>query len=234
MNPTPPPRNRALVPLLLLVPAPTVGVLGGFFGLGGEYGRSLWMLSKAWILLLPLFWWLFIENRRVSFSPLPRPASGAIRLGILTGIGFFAAILIGNSALAERLVDSDMVQAKAAETGLDDWRVFLGFATYTCLINSLLEEYIWRWFVTLQVVRLVPHRGWAIVISGLAFTCHHVFALAAQMPVAATVVASLGVFLGGITWSWLYLKTRSVWPGWISHLLADIAIMIAGWELIFR
>jgi len=234
MKPTPTPGNSPLVPLLLLVPAPTVGVLGAFFGLGGEYGRWLWGLSKAWILLFPLLWWLLIEKQKISLSPLPRPAGEAIRLALFTGIGFFAVILIGNSLLAERLVDSDMVQAKAVETGLDDMRLFLGFATYTCLINSLLEEYIWRWFVTLQVVRLVPHRGWAIFFSGLAFTCHHVFALAAQMPLAATVVASLGVFLGGVTWSWLYIKTNSVWPGWISHLLADIAIMIVGWELIFR
>jgi len=233
MNPIPAANKRPLLALCLLVPAPTLGVLAAFFWFPGDSGQLLWGVTKIWILVFPLLWWLRVEGQKISFSPLHPPRDRAIRLGLVTGFAFFAVILIGYGLLGDTLVDREMMRAKAAQTGLDDPPLFLGFAADTGLINSLREEYIWRWFVTMQVVRLVPRRGWAIILSGAAFTFHHVLALAAQMPLAATVVASIGVFLGGVTWSWLYLETRSVWPAWISHLLADVAVMIAGWQLLF-
>jgi hypothetical protein len=46
-------------------------------------------------------------------------------------------------------------------------------------------------------------------------------------------VASTGVFIGGVIWAWLYSRYRSIWPGWISHVLADIAVFGVGWWLLF-
>jgi len=50
---------------------------------------------------------------------------------------------------------------------------------------------------------------------------------------AITVLGSVGVFLGGAIWSWLYLRYRSVWPCYLSHAIADAAIFIIGYRLIF-
>jgi hypothetical protein len=47
------------------------------------------------------------------------------------------------------------------------------------------------------------------------------------------VLGSCGVFLGGAAWSWLYLRYRSIWPGYVSHAIADAAIFIIGYRLIF-
>jgi len=41
------------------------------------------------------------------------------------------------------------------------------------------------------------------------------------------------VFVGGLIWSWLYLRFRSIWPCWLSHACVDIPIFIAGWMIIF-
>ncbi len=48
------------------------------------------------------------------------------------------------------------------------------------------------------------------------------------------ILGSTGCFLGGVIWSGLYLRYRSIWPGYLSHVLADVAIYIIGWHLIFR
>ena len=45
---------------------------------------------------------------------------------------------------------------------------------------------------------------------------------------------TLGVFLGGCAWSWLYLRYRSIWPGYISHIIADIAVFGVGWMILFK
>ena len=77
-------------------------------------------------------------------------------------------------------------------------------------------------------------RAWpAVILSALLFTVHHVFALAAQVDWRVTLLASVGVFIGGVTWSWLYRRYRSIWPGYLCHLMADAPIFVIGYVLIF-
>jgi len=76
-------------------------------------------------------------------------------------------------------------------------------------------------------------RSGAVAASAVAFTLHHVIALAVYMPAPAAAVCSLGVAVGGATWSVLYLRYRSVWPGYVSHVLADAALFAAGYALVF-
>ena len=69
--------------------------------------------------------------------------------------------------------------------------------------------------------------------AALAFTAHHVIVLAAQFNWPISVLGSVGVFIGGAAWNWLYLRYRSIWPGYVSHALVDAAIFIIGYRLIF-
>ena len=71
------------------------------------------------------------------------------------------------------------------------------------------------------------------MVSALLFTLHHIVALRAQAGWDVTLLASLGVFLGGCAWSWLYLRYRSIWPGYVSHVLADVAVFAVGWVILF-
>jgi len=71
------------------------------------------------------------------------------------------------------------------------------------------------------------------LVSAGVFVAHHTIALSAYVPWWMNGVCSLGVFLGGAMWSWLYLRYRSIWPGWVSHAFADVAIFVIGWVVLF-
>jgi membrane protease YdiL (CAAX protease family) len=73
----------------------------------------------------------------------------------------------------------------------------------------------------------------AVIASGLFFTLHHVIALTAYFDWRITTLASLGVFIGGATWSWIYLKYRNIYAAYVSHVFADIVIFAIGYKLIF-
>ena len=73
----------------------------------------------------------------------------------------------------------------------------------------------------------------AVVLSALLFTVHHVIALRAQFGWNVTLLASAGICVGGAAWSWCYLKYRSIWPGYVSHLVVDATVFVIGWKLIF-
>jgi membrane protease YdiL (CAAX protease family) len=99
-------------------------------------------------------------------------------------------------------------------------------------VNSLLEEYVWRWFVVRQFTRLLTARK-AIAASAIVFAVNHAVGLATIMPPEAVLVCLVGVVVGGLIWSWLYERTRSIWPGYISHAIAVAAIMAVGYRVVF-
>ena len=72
-----------------------------------------------------------------------------------------------------------------------------------------------------------------MLLSALFFTVHHVIALRVQFDWTLTVLATVGIFIGGGAWSWLYLKYRSIWPSYVSHAIVDVAIFVIGCKLIF-
>lgn len=232
-------RWAALLALILLVPAAS---LGPFFAMhfdataGTTLGRIIYIACKVWILALPLAWWLFVDRKRISFSPARK---GGLGVGLLLGLAIFAVIWIVYLALGSSLIDPEQVRAMAAANGIDKVVPYVGLVLALSFINSLLEEYVWRWFVYTKCDRVLPHiggniRGWiAVILSGLLFTIHHIIALTAQMELGPALLASTGVFIGGVAWSWCYRRYGSVWPGYLSHILADLGVFSVGAMILF-
>jgi uncharacterized protein len=221
----------ALLGLLLLVPVPSLAV---FFAMiypptaGTPLGQAIFIAAKAWILLVPVIWWL---AGRISADGL-RPRVHGLLFGVASGVVIAAAIGVVYVWFGHSLIDIPHIRAASVRNGLHQPNLFLGFALYTIIINAWLEEYVWRWFVYRQCETLIPN-VFAVIASALMFTAHHVVALQAQMGWGATLLACTGVFLGGCIWSWCFRRFRSIWPGYLSHVLADIAVFVIGWRLLF-
>ena len=41
------------------------------------------------------------------------------------------------------------------------------------------------------------------------------------------------LFAGGVAWSWLYVRYGSIWPGYLSHAIVDVAVFGTGAALLF-
>ena len=226
------PHRRAWVALLLLLPIPSLGTAASMWWWPGTaLGVGIFVASKLWIVVLPWFWIAVVERVPLSWSPPRAGGFGpAIGLGVATALMIFgvygAVAWLGWFEPAE-------VTRRAAQTGLNQPTVYLLGAIYWITVNSLMEEYVWRWFCFRQCELLLG--GWGgVLASALGFTLHHIIALAGQFPWPVTVLGSLGVFCGGAMWSWLYLRYRSVWPCYVSHAIVDLPIFIIGYHLIFR
>jgi membrane protease YdiL (CAAX protease family) len=224
-----PDRTSAWLALALLAPVPTIGVTSALVVAPGPIGQAVFTACKLWLLLLPTVWYLAVERGRPSWSP---PRRGGLGVGLALGAAIGATILLAYTLAVSDRVDPSLVrQAARTMTLLSPPDYLLAAAGWT-LVNSLMEEYVYRWFV-LRQLRAITSDLVAIFGSALVFTAHHVVAVSVYLTPALTVLASLGVFLGGVTWSWLYLRYRSVWPPWISHVLADVAVFVIGWHLLF-
>ena len=221
---------QAALALALIVPAPSLGVLAGMIAWPDHpVGRALFFLSKLWLFALPAVWLLKVGRGRPSLSPLRR---GGLQAGLAIGVAMSLAILAAYWTLGERMIPRDVFVARLTAVGLADWRLYLIGSVYWVLVNSVLEEYVWRWFCTEQWRRLMRPRA-AVAASGLCFALHHVLALSVFFPPVAVAACSAGVFVGGVAWSWLYVRYGSIWPGYLSHAIVDVAVFGAGAALLF-
>jgi membrane protease YdiL (CAAX protease family) len=221
-------RWQAILALALLVPMPSIGTAMAMWWWPGAWGQAGYACCKLWVLLFPALWLILVERQPLSWSPARH---GGIGVGALLGIAIGMVIIGAYAALGRQLIDVSGFQEKARRLGFGSPGRFLGYAVYLVCVNSLAEEYIWRWFVFRQSEIVWPAA--ATLLAAFFFTVHHVIALAAQFGPALTIAASAGVFVGGWIWSWCYERYRSIWPGYVSHAIVDFAILFLGWKLLF-
>ncbi len=127
------------------------------------------------------------------------------------------------------------VGAKVVDLGIATFSRYLTVSVFYSLLHSALEEYYWRWFVYGQLRKFLHVRP-AIWLAAVAFMAHHLILVGfytgwgwpAGLPFA------LAVAIGGAYWAWLYERSGSLLGPWLSHLLVDVAIFTAGWQLVSR
>ena len=221
-------RHRALLALALLAPVPSLGIWAAMVAAPGPLGHGVFLVAKLWLLVFPAAWYLLVEKGKPSWSP---PRRGGMATGVLSGVILAAAIVLGAWLVGARHMDLAPLHAAVREMNLASPAAYLAGAAAWTLVNSLIEEYVYRWFVLRQCEALLPPAV-AVIASAAIFTIHHVIALNQYLEPGFTALASAGVFVGGIVWATLYHRYRSIWPGWISHALADIAVFgLGGWLL---
>jgi membrane protease YdiL (CAAX protease family) len=129
-------------------------------------------------------------------------------------------------------IDPEAARATAEKAGIGVRERYLLGALYWCTVNSLLEEYAWRWFVTTRFEAIVP-RPAAVLASAAAFSLHHAIGLGAYFDARVTALGTLGVFIGGAAWSWIYVRYRNIWAAYVCHVCADLAVFWVGWRVLF-
>lgn len=223
-------KNLALVSLLVLVPVPSIGVLFGMILFPGTpIGKGVFFLSKIWILLLPALWFRFIEGGRF---PRGKTEAGGFRMGLFTGLAICAFVVSMYLLLGRRLIDPAVMHDMAAGIGLGRKSDYIGAAFFWICVNSFLEEYVWRWFMARQFAKAMKLSA-AVLASAMGFTLHHVLAMQVFFSWVLTLSCALCIFFAGSLWSWMFLHYKTIWPGWLSHALVDVAVFGIGYVLIF-
>ena len=228
----PKPRSRAfaVVALLCVVPIPTIGVLFAMvMDPGGAMGMGAFLLAKTWVTVFPVAWHILVEESRPGWSPARR---GGLLAGAVLGSLMGAVIVLLYVTAGRVLIDTDVMSDILRQARLDPPRTYIAAACYWIAVNSLLEEYVWRWFITRQCEKLMPSAA-AILASAAGFTLHHVAAVQAYAGWPVALIAASGTFCGAAIWSWCYVRFSSIWPGYISHVIADVAVLTIGYQILF-
>jgi len=107
-------------------------------------------------------------------------------------------------------------------------------ALFISLLHSLFEEYYWRAFLLSELRSWIPGTLLLCLLSGAVFGLHHIFAMLSLFSWPLVLLCVLGTMFAGGIWSWMRLRGYSIWDCYISHVLADLAVMGIGYHLILR
>jgi membrane protease YdiL (CAAX protease family) len=224
-------RNKALLGLFLVGIAPTVSILVSFGTGEGLLGQIFWFISKLWMLGLPLFWRLKVDNLPISWS---KPQDGGFKEALIIG-GVFAIIMLAAwLVFGIDNVDSTEIKTSLEPVGLTVASTYIAAALFWIFGNSVLEEYVFRWFIV-EKAEVVINGIWKTVfLSAGIFVIHHFIALFfLGFPLWINLMACLGLFVGGSAFSWLYIKYRSIWVPFITHAICDVVVFGIGYWILF-
>jgi uncharacterized protein len=196
--------------------------------------QTAYAVGKTIQFVFPLIWVVGVRRQ----WPLVRTIKSA---GLVEGLSFGVLVFL-TIAIAYHVwlgpagllaAAGEEISRKVTGFGIHGLAGYAAMAIFYSGLHSFLEEYYWRWFVFGQLRRLVRPVT-AMLVSGLAFSAHHVIVLSVYFgwTSPATVGFSLAVAIGGAYWAWLYQRSRSLLGPWLSHLLIDAAIFAVGWELV--
>jgi membrane protease YdiL (CAAX protease family) len=221
-------KQLALLALMLVGIAPTISILTGFALKAGIIAVIVFIILKIWIFVLPSFWHLKIDQQQISWS---KPENGGFMVATGLGLGM-VVVIVAAYLLLGNLMDQEMLYLLLEPVGLTvAWKLGLAILFWV-FINSVLEEYVFRWFITSKAEMLLSGKWKPIFLSAAIFTLHHTIALSFFISPLGTLIGSFGVFVGGSIFSWVYVTYRSVWVAWITHALADVAIFAIAWHLV--
>ena len=224
-------RYKSLLAILLVGFIPSISVIFGIKIIENElHSQIFFVICKLWIFIIPTVWFFYVEKNIFSRE---LPSRKGLEMGTATGL-FMSIIIILTWIVFEDSINLEEMIDTLNSKGLSNVNLYVMGMIYWIFINSLLEEYVFRWFITTKASVLFGNDSYAIFFSALMFTLHHSLALHFFGFIWwQTIIASFGLLSAAAIWSWLYLQYRSIWVCWLSHAICDVVVFSIGYQILF-
>lgn len=133
-------------------------------------------------------------------------------------------VILGGYALTGGIFDYGALVASLSADQRVAGGSFWGVALYISLCNSLLEEFLFR-AVSFLLLSRYAARQLAYTFSSVAFALYHVAMIGASFPLPLLLLALIGLAAGGCIFNYVDEKSGTIYPSWVIHMFADLAIM---------
>lgn len=183
------------------------------------------MIKIILFLLIPL---IFIKvERSISIKEYFK-ISTRKQLLISLGLGISVYIIIlGAYFILRNFINLDNIQNILSESLDVDKNNFVFVALYISFFNSLLEEFFFRGFIFLGLLK-TSGRSKGYIISSLAFAIYHLAIMVNWFNIALFFVAMSGLFIGALIFNYLNEKNNNIYNSWLVHMFANFAINTVG------
>ena len=146
-----------------------------------------------------------------------------LRTGLWLGAGIYVLILAAFFLFRPFIDLESIATGLLGKEGVDRGN-FLWVALYISLVNSFLEELLFRGLAYLELRR---HTRFAGIFSAGAFALYHIGILDGWFSPWIYGLCMAGLFAGGLIFNQLDRK-GSILPSWLAHAAANLAINTIG------
>lgn len=213
--------------LLLLSILPALTTWSAFYLEVWPY--IIYPLAKISLLFLPFAVWRLAGHRWLAGLPdmgLGPPS----RRGVVSGL-LLSVLIVGAFFLLAAHLDGSAIRQKLESLAILDF--YWTAAFFILAVNSALEEWYWRGFLLAEWRNHVKQPAVVIAGGGLFFGFHHFFTLLPYFPLALALLFTGATMLAGALWSRQRLQGWSLLDCYLSHLVADLTIIMVGAILVF-
>jgi membrane protease YdiL (CAAX protease family) len=144
--------------------------------------------------------------------------------GLFIGGVFLAAIYLFFLIFNRQLIDTSTMTTALGRWNLDSGNLFV-FLFMMIVGNSILEEIYWRGYIFSRLKELTGP-GNTVILTALFYTSYHLITTITLFSLAQGLLLSSSIFLVGVFWAYLRIRYESIIPAVISHLLADLGLML--------
>lgn len=171
--------------------------------------------------LAPLIYFLLRDKSWNQLKELMIPKKQDLTVAVAMGLGVFGLILGAYWASTYVYDISGLVLKLTGDAGVRADN-FLWVSLYISLVNSWMEEFLFRGFGFLTLKK-VSSRRFAYVFSALAFSLYHVGMMAGGS-IWISLLAVIALWIAGILFNWLNEERGTIVTSWLVHMFANAAI----------
>jgi len=215
-----------LLPALILLLLPAVAVFTGLILLNSIFATYILFYGMVCV-IVPLLDRIVIHRqtlreflRYIGFVNIRK----SLLPGLLIGGVFLAAIYLFFMIFSRQLIDTSAMTTALNRWNLDSGNLFV-FLFMMIVGNSILEEIYWRGYIFSRL-RKVTGPGNTVILTALFYTSYHLITTVTLFSLVQGLLLSSAIFLVGVFWAYLRIKYESIIPAVISHLLADLGLML--------
>ncbi len=155
------------------------------------------------------------------FKPNKKTLLPMLGFGVLM-YGF----IIGAYFLLGKYFDLSGITSSLDEIGVTKQN-FVFVALYIAVCNSFLEEFIFRGFGFIGLSEKIGAK-FACIFSAICFALYHITMMIGWYSIWLTALIIFALFVGGVILNILDSKCKTVYPAWIVHIFANLAINTIG------
>jgi membrane protease YdiL (CAAX protease family) len=164
----------------------------------------------------------FILKEKISFYMSGKNLKVVLVWSFLVASVIMIAFMIVKSFIDTTLIASDL-EGRMELTKM----MFISVAVYTIIGNSFIEEYFFRGFIFQSLYNKGLFKL-SYIISALLFAIYHVGIFMSWFSFPIMCLVLVGLFVGGLIFSYFVSKTNSVLASYLIHMTADFTIILIG------
>ncbi|GAE91118.1 hypothetical protein JCM21714_55 [Gracilibacillus boraciitolerans JCM 21714] len=185
------------------------------------------LIKLVIFLVLPFVFIRFVV--KISFKELFSLKFNDLKVASLLATGVFLLILTAYFSFNGFFDFSKVTVMLENNIGVDKTN-FIFVAIYIAIVNSLLEEFFFRGFAFLTLLRFSTRRI-AYLFSAGMFAIYHIAMMTDWFSIWLFVLILISLFIAGLLFNRLDEKADSILPSWIVHISANISINLIGMML---